>query len=166
MLDFSVTFVITIVNIAILFFILRAILFKPVTKFMDERSKRVQDSIEQSEKDKANARALLAEYEAQLKTAGTEAENIIRKAREDAKAEAEKIISEGKISAGTALEKAQKQIESEHQAAILKFRQEAASLVVEATGRLLGREIRSEDSKQYAEKLISDASIEASGSKT
>jgi F-type H+-transporting ATPase subunit b len=158
MLDFSVTFVITIVNIAILFFILRAILFKPVTKFMAERAKRIQDSIEQSEKDKNQAKALFAQYEAQLKTAETEAEAIINSAREHAREEAEKIIAEGRISAEAAMASARKQLETEHEAALTLFREQAAALVVAASGRRGGREMQSGDNRQNADILLAELS--------
>ncbi|MCL2472150.1 MAG: ATP synthase F0 subunit B [Treponema sp.] len=162
MLNFSVTFLITIINITILFFILRAVLFKPVTKFMADRSKRIQDSIEQSEKDKNQAKALLAQYEAQLKTAETEAEAIIRAARENAEAEAEKIIAESRVSAEAAMVNARKQLETEQRAALAIFRKEAATLVVAAAGRLVEREIKAEDSQHYADMLLGE--IEPSGS--
>ena len=158
MLDFSVTFVITIINIAILFFILRAILFKPVTKFMADRARRVQESIEQSEKDKNQAKALLAQYEAQLKTAETEADAIIQTAKEHAKVEAEKIIFESRISAEVVLANARKQLEKERQAAIAAFRQDAAALVIATSGRLVGREMKNEDNRQYVEMLLEEAS--------
>jgi F-type H+-transporting ATPase subunit b len=156
MLDFSVTFVITIINITILFFVLKAILWKPVTKFMAERAERIRDSIAQSESNKAKAKALLAQYEAQIKTAETEAETIISKARERAEAEAEKIIAESRASADETLENAKKQLEVERKAALAVFRQEAAALVVTAAGRLVGREIKSEDNRQYAAMLLNE----------
>jgi F-type H+-transporting ATPase subunit b len=158
MLDFSVTFFITIINIAFLYFILRKILFKPVTKFMADRAKRIQDSIEQSENDKTHAKALLAKYDAQLNTAHTEADSIIRKAREMAQVEAEKIITESRISAEKELEKMRRQLEMEHHAAIENFRLEAAALVVAVTGRLLEREIKTEDNRQYVEMLLDEMS--------
>ena len=157
MLDFSVTFVITLINITVLFFILRAILFKPVTKFINARTKRVEDSIAQSESDKAKAKALLVQYEAQIKAAGTEAEVIISKAKANAMKEAEKIIAESRASAEAMLADAKKELEMERKAALASFRQEAASLVITATGRLLAREIKSEDSKSYAEMLLEEA---------
>jgi len=160
MLNFSVTFVITIINIVVLFLILRAVLFKPVTKFMAEREKRVQDSIEQSEKDKNQAKALLAQYEAQLKTAETEAEAILKAARENARQEADKIIADGRVSMEETLANTRRQLEMEHQSAMANFRKEAAALVVAATGRLLDREIKSEDSKSYADKLLGEISHE------
>ena len=161
MLDFSVTFIITIINIAILFFILKAVLFKPVTKFMADRSKRIQDSIEQSEKDKNQAKALLAQYEAQLRTADAEAEAIIRAARENAQAEAEKIVAEGRVSAAAAMENARKLLETERQASFAAFRKDAASLVIAATKRLVGRELQSGDNRQYADMIL--AEVESTG---
>jgi F-type H+-transporting ATPase subunit b len=158
MLDFSVTFFITIINITILFFLLRVILLKPVTKFMAERAGRIKDSIAQSEKDKTRAKALLAQYEAQLKTAEAEAQTIISKAKEQAEAEAEKIIAESRASVDESLANAKKQLEAERKAALAVFRKEAAALVVTATGRLVGREIKSEDNKQYAAMLLNEAS--------
>ena len=159
MLDFSVTFVITIINIVILCIILRVILFKPVTKFMADRAKRVQDSIEQSERDKTRANALLAQYTAQLKAAETEAEAIIRTTREHAEAEAERIIAESRVAAEQTLANAKKQLEAEHRAALAVFRQEAAALVIAATGRLVEREIKSEDNSQYAAMLLNETSL-------
>ena len=156
MLDFSVTFAITIINIAILCIILRVILFKPVTKFMADRARKVEESIEQAEKDKTQARAMLAQYEAQLKTAETEADAIIHTAKEHARDEAEKIIYESRISAEVVLANARKQLEKERLAALETFRQEAAALVVAASGRLVGREMKNDDCKQYAGMLLEE----------
>jgi len=158
MLDFSVTFFITIINITILFFILKAILWKPVTKFMAIRAERIKESIMQAEKDKLNAKALLSQYEAQLKTAETEAGAIIGRAKEQAKIEADKIIAEGRASADEVMANAKKQLEVERKAALAIFKQEAVALVVTATGNLVGREIKSEDNKQYAAILLNEAS--------
>jgi len=158
MLDFSVTFLITIVNIAILFFILRAILFKPVTKFMAERAKRIQDSIDQSEKDKNRARDLLAQYQAQLKTAEADAEAILQSARENAHLEAEKIIGESRVSAETVMVNARKQLETERRAAFAAFRNEAAALVIAAAGRLVERDVEPADDRRYADMLINEIS--------
>jgi F-type H+-transporting ATPase subunit b len=158
MLDFSVTFFITIFNITVLFFILRAILWKPVTKFMAERTERIQSSIEQSERDKAAAKDLLAQYEAKIETAEAEARAIITKARENAETEAERIIADSRVAADETLANAKKQFEAEHNAALAVFRREAVALVVAASGRIVGREIKSEDNEQYAAMLLSEAS--------
>ena len=156
MFDFSVTFIITIINIAVLFFILRAILFKPVTKFMAQRARRVQDSIELAEKDKVDARKLLAQYEARLKNADAEVQNILRAARESAEQEARRIVYEGKETAANIIDNTRRQMESERLAAYAKFRTEAAIIVMAAVSRLAGREINSDDNRRYATMLLDE----------
>jgi F-type H+-transporting ATPase subunit b len=160
MISFSLsTFLVTIVNIGVLFFVLRAVLFKPVTKFMEDRSAKIRDAIDQAEKDKNQAKAMLAQYETQLRAAGDEAAAIVRQAREGAQAEADRIIAEGKVSAETILANARRQIETEQRAAVAEFRREAAVLVTAASARLVGRELNAEDNRQYADMLISEIEI-------
>jgi F-type H+-transporting ATPase subunit b len=151
-----VTFLFTLINVGILFVILRAILFKPVTKFMEERSKKIQDAIDQAEKDKGQAKRLLLQYENRLKSAEEEAEEIIRAARESARTQAEAIIAEGKAAAGALLVNARGQIEAEQSAALARFRSEAAALVVSAAARLLRRELNQEDQRRHAGLLLQE----------
>ena len=156
MLDFSVTLIITIINIAVLTFILRAILFKPVTKFMADRAKRVQDSIEQSEKDKIQAKKMLEGYESKLKNAEAEAEHILKNAREEAEIEAADIVARGKAEAERFIAASRSQIEAERQAALARFKVEAAALVVAASGRLVQREFNTDDQRRYAAMLLEE----------
>jgi F-type H+-transporting ATPase subunit b len=150
------TFLITIVNIGILFFVLRAILFKPVTKFMEARAKKIQDDIEQAEKDKAQAKLLYQQYEDSLKHAEEEAEVILRSARETAQEQANRIIAEGKAEVENLLAAARKRMEAERNAAMALFKAEAAALVIGASSRLLQREITQDDARQYAARLLQE----------
>ncbi len=159
-----VTFVLTIVNVGVLCLLLRAILFKPVTKFMEKRAKKIQDTIDQAEKDKSEAQQLLDEYKNQLKNAEVEAEGIIKAARENAEREAAHIISEGKDAAETALANARKQIETEREAALAKFRAaDAVMLVLAASARLIGREIQQDDSRHFVNMLLDELSRARAG---
>jgi F-type H+-transporting ATPase subunit b len=156
MLDFSVTFGITIINIIILTLILRKVLFKPVTKIMADRAQRVQDSIDQAEKDKADSRGLLEQYQNKLKNADAEAEKIVKTARESAEQEARQIVTSGKAEAQALTEAARRQIESERQAAFARFKLEAAALVMAATAKLVQREISGDDKNRYVTMLLDE----------
>jgi F-type H+-transporting ATPase subunit b len=151
-----VTFLITIANIVILYFVLRAILFKPVTKFMAERTKKIRDSIDQVEKDKNQAKRLLEQYEGRLKKAEAEADEIIKAARDTAALEAEKIINEGKNEAEIMLANARRQMEAEQKAAVAKFRAEAAVLVMAASSRLVRRNLQNDDNLRYANMALDE----------
>jgi F-type H+-transporting ATPase subunit b len=152
------TFLVTLVNIAILFVILRALLFKPVTKFMADRSRKIEESIAGAESEKAQARQLLEQYQTQLKNADEEAEAIIKSARENAEREAGRIVAEGKDRAEHLISAARIRIDSEQQAALALFKTEAAALVVAAAGRLLMRDLTQEDDRRLAVSLIKELS--------
>ncbi|MDR0411873.1 MAG: F0F1 ATP synthase subunit B [Treponema sp.] len=156
MLDFTITFAITIVNLVILFFILRAILFKPVTKFMDERSAKIRNDIDSAEKDRAAAKVLLEQYADKLKTAREDAVAIVRQAQEQADVMAAIRLEETRREAETLIANARRQIESERKAATLLFKAEAAHLVIAASSRLLQREVNAEDSLRLAGRIVEE----------
>lgn len=156
MLDFTVTFGITVINLIILFFILKAILFKPVTKFMEARAAKVQNDIDSAAKDKAQAKQLLAQYEKKIKAAQAEADAIISEARKQAVVQADKIVAEGKNKVEAIIANANRQIEAEHKAALILFRTEAARLVIAASSRLVQRELEQEDSVRFANLLVQE----------
>jgi F-type H+-transporting ATPase subunit b len=160
MLDFSVTFIITIINITLLFFILRKILFKPVTKFMAERARRIQDTIEQAQRDKDEAMKMLDEYKSKLKNAEAEAKEIIKTANENAEWQSQLIIAEGRQEAQDTVKTALKQIEMERQAALAKFKLEAAALVIAVSAKLASKDFSGEDSRRYANMLLDELSAQ------
>ncbi|MDR1956227.1 MAG: ATP synthase F0 subunit B [Treponema sp.] len=161
MIDPSIsTFLITLLNIGILFFVLRAVLFKPVTRFMEARSKKIQDAFDQAEATKAAAQALLGQYEARLQHVQEEAADIRQAAQETARKQAEQILAEGTERAAQALDQGRKQLEAERQAALAVFRAEAAALVLSAASRILQRELSGEDTRRFAGLLLQELGTE------
>ena len=156
MLDFSVTFIITIINIAILFFILKAILFKPVTKLMEDRAQKVRNALDDAAKDRADAQKLLEQYRASIQNAKNEADAIISAARKTAAAEADRIIANGLTSAENMTAAARKKTEEERQAMAARFRLEAAALVMAASARLVQRELSGDDNRRFANMLLDE----------
>jgi F-type H+-transporting ATPase subunit b len=150
------TFLVTIINIAALFFILRAILFKPVTQFMADRTKKVEDTLAQAEKEKNQAKQLLAAYEDRLRQAEGEAEAIIQNARENSRQEADRIMAEGKAASEAMIASARTQIQAEQQAALALFKAEAAALVIAASSRLLRRDLDQEDNRRLASSFLAE----------
>jgi len=160
MLDFSITFIITIINITILFFVLKAVLFKPVTKFMADRAKRVQETIEQAQKDEEAAKKLLAEYEDKLKKAESEVHEILKIAHEDAERQSQTIIADGQRSVQDMTAAALKQIEMEHQAALAKFKLEAAALIIAVCAKLAAKDFSGDDNRRYVNMLLDELSAQ------
>jgi F-type H+-transporting ATPase subunit b len=125
---------------------------------MADRSRKIEESIAGAESEKAQARQLLEQYQAQLKNADEEAEAIIKTARENAGREAERIVAEGKARAEAMISTARIRIDSEQQAARALFKAEAAALVIAAAGRLLARDLGREDDRRLAVSLLKELS--------
>ncbi|MDR2470654.1 MAG: F0F1 ATP synthase subunit B, partial [Treponema sp.] len=157
MIDPSITtFLVTLFNIAVLFLVFRALLFKPVSKFMNDRTAKIEGDIARADRDKKDARQLLEQYEKRLAAAETEAEGIIRAAREQAQAEADRIAAEGRAAAERFAAAARSRLETERLAALSVFRAEAAALVVAAAGRLLKRELAGAEQLRYAAGVLEE----------
>ena len=67
MLDFQVsTIVFTVINLLVLYFILRKLLFGRVNAVLEQRAARVKETIDSAEASKCQAEELRAEYEDKL----------------------------------------------------------------------------------------------------
>jgi F-type H+-transporting ATPase subunit b len=152
------TFLVTLINVGLLFVILRALLFKPVTKFMAERSGKIEESLAKAERETAEARRLLEQYRDRLEKAGEEAAAIVKSARENANLEADRIIAGGKAQAEAMIAAARERIAAEGRAAQTLFKAEAAALVVAAASRLLMRDLDQEDNRRLAAALLREIS--------
>ncbi|MDR2494443.1 MAG: ATP synthase F0 subunit B [Spirochaetaceae bacterium] len=157
MIDISIsTFFITLINIGILFLVLRKVLFKRVTCFMEERADAVRRTLEEAERSKAEAADLLREYREHLKNREEAGAKIMQAATEKANAEAERIVAAALRDAEALKANARARIEAEQQAALAKFRSEAAALVVAAASRILQRELTQEDNRRFAGILLQE----------
>jgi F-type H+-transporting ATPase subunit b len=139
------------------------VLFKPVTKFMAARAKKVKDAIDKAEEDEARAQRLLGQYNGKLKNADADAQEIIRIARADAEAESRRIIADGRTKVEAMIASAHVQIEAERQTALARFKLEAAALVMAASARLVQREISGEDKLRYANMLLDELATHKEG---
>ena len=132
MLKLDWTIIWAIVNILILFVLLRIFLFKPLHKFMDERTASVQNDLDSAKKSMEEAETLRQQYEDTLSNAKTEANEIIAKAREEAVTEKERIIKQSQEEANQIISDAGKTIENERKRVMQQAQSLIADLAIEA----------------------------------
>src|SRR5574342_878150 len=73
-----------VISFAILFFVLYKFAFPGILSVLEEREKKIKDSLDQAERHRSDAERKLKEYEAKLSAAGKEAEGILAAAKERA----------------------------------------------------------------------------------
>lgn len=160
MLDIDIwNFIWALVNIAILFIVLRLFLFKPINKVMDERTKSVQDDIAAAEKARKEAEDLRAEYKQTLADTKAEAQNILVKAREDASVAKQEMISESEEQARHIIETANKTIDNERKRAMQEARSQVADLAIAAASKIIGENVDDEKNRKLVDKFLAEEGV-------
>ena len=92
MLNLDWNIVWTIVNILVLFLLLKHFLFKPITEMMESRTAEIENNLKDAEDQKQKASELTAQYEEKLQGAHAEAAQIVSEARQRGQREYDAIL--------------------------------------------------------------------------
>jgi len=143
-----------VINFGVLLYLLKRLLFKPALEFLDRRREQIAARIGAARHSESQAHLLVAERESELQQARARAEDIlaaaqreseavIAKAREAAKSEASKILSDGKH-----------RLEQERDRMIRDLREAYADIAILGAERVLDREIRIDDHRRLLDQLL------------
>ncbi len=148
------TMIFTWANLIILVFVMKKLLFKPVTNMLKQREDEVNSMYEKAEEAQKNAEALEKEYAESLSGAKEEAARIVKDATKDATLKSEQIVSEAQAQATAAILKAEKEIEREKQLAIDEIKNDIASIAVDVAGKIIEKDINANDHERLVEEFI------------
>ncbi|HWQ58441.1 MAG TPA: F0F1 ATP synthase subunit B [Clostridia bacterium] len=143
-----IDFIIHILNIVLLFLMLRAFLYKPVSEFMAKREEKFARERAELDSGRTEADALKAQYESSLSDAKREAESLAEERLRAAERDAEEIRQKARQDAQRALADAKAQAEAERGEMLGELKNQTASLAVELAGRILAREISAADNQK------------------
>lgn len=148
------TIIFTWINLIILMFIMKKLLFKPITKMLEQRENEVGSMYEKAETAQKNAEKLESEYTEKISFAKDEAARIVKDASLLAQEKSEEIISEAQKKASDTLIKAQKEIEREKASAITEVRKDIASIAVSVAQKVIEKDINENDYERLVEEFI------------
>ena len=95
-LEFNATILAQIVDFIILVIFLRLVAYKPVVKMLTDRSDHIANSIAAAEQERQEAEQLKAGYEAEMRRAREQTQEIIQKATKAGEDQASEIIGNAK----------------------------------------------------------------------
>lgn len=159
MLDFSVTFLITIVNVTFLYLVLRKVLFGRVTQFMEERSNKIQRDIDLAKMQNERAQALEAEYAEKLKASREDGQRIMQIAREKAEQERAAIIAEAKAEAAKIIKETRDELEAERRDVGRKLLKDTADLTILAATAVLEENMDADKNRKLVEKFLDKVGV-------
>jgi F-type H+-transporting ATPase subunit b len=146
----------TILIFAILVALLRWKAWKPIVGALEERTKRINESLEKAaaaERAAVNARA---EYEAMIAKASKEAQELIARGRKAAEATRDDIVAKAQIDADQLLQRTKREIDLARQKALDEIKQTAAELSVNIAGRIIGRALAAKDHQDLIRQTLSE----------
>ena len=145
------------INVVVLFGLLYLVAYKPIMKMLDERSRKIKESMEQTEYIKQQAER--AEVEAKKRIAaaakeGQEAvaravrtgEEVKREAQQKARQEAEALIG-----------RARTEIQRERDEAIDDLRKEFADITIMAAGKVIDRTLDKKAHREIIKKVLDES---------
>lgn len=149
--EIATDLLLNIINIIILFVIVKTIVYKPVKKFLDERTARVKGAMDEAEKLSGEANEVLKQKDKILSSAKLEGDKLKKEALKEAGKNAENIINDAKETANKLKSDAEKEIKAEKENMLLSSKNEIADVAVSIAERILDREINEEDNKKIVD---------------
>ena len=144
----------SLVNLLILFLILKKFLFKPVMKIMNERQNQVTAIYADAENDRQAAADMKQEYEMRMATAREEADGLVRNAVQTAQRKSDSIIAEANSQAAHLKQKAQNEIQMEKKQMLSDVKAEISDLAVSIASRIMEREVNAQDHADFVDQFI------------
>ena len=143
-----------IISFGVLLLILAKYAFPPILQTLDDRERKIRESIESAERRSAEAERRMAEYEAKMKASQKEAEEMI--AQTKVRAQQMKEENERQLSADAERIKAAaaREIEQERRKALDDVRRYAGDLALQVAGKVLERSLTDADHKRLADESL------------
>jgi F-type H+-transporting ATPase subunit b len=146
-----------IINFVILLGLLYLVAYKPILRMFDERSRRIKESMEQTESIREQAARADEDVKKRMEEAGKEGQEVISRAMRTGEEARQKIQQEARQEAEAILERARLEIQRERDEAVDELRQEFADLTIEAAGKVIEKSLDKEAHRQLIDKVLEES---------
>jgi F-type H+-transporting ATPase subunit b len=140
----------------LLFLVLRKFAWKPLLAAVEEREKRISDSLKKAEEVQMAAAEIAARQESALAEANAKAKALLDEARAQSEDYRKRELDRAKTDADAFLDRAKKEIALEENRARDALRREVVEMTLEVSSKVLERTVGAEDDRRLAERLLAE----------
>lgn len=126
-----------IINFLILFFLFSKFLYKPIVKLLEERKKKIAQTLEDSARLREELIKVEEEKKKVLSDVRKQGEAILLKQKELAEVKRKEMLEKADSEAKRVVQEAKEQIKQEEREMIKRLRRETGNLVVQTTKKIL-----------------------------
>ena len=145
---------ISLLNLLLIFLILKKVLFKRVQAVMAERKNQVDKLYSDANDSRDSANELKQEYEHRLASARQEADSLIKSATQTAQRKSDQIVQEANSQASHVKQKAEEEIAQQKKQMLQDIRSEISGLAVDIASKVVEREINQKDYDGFVDEFI------------
>ncbi len=157
MLTLNLNILWTVVNILVLFVLLRKFLYRPVMNVIEQRQKQIDDAIADAEGKKNDAQAVLAQAQDKLQNVDTEAAQRREAYEKQAEKEKEQLLQDAQRQADAIVAEGTAAPEAEHPRRLRDANAETSALAREMCETLLARNLTQQDDARLLDDLLQKA---------
>ena len=142
------------VSFGILLWVLYKFAFPQILEVLEARERKIKDSLEQAEHNRAESERVLKEYEAKIQAATHEANTILNQAKERAQRTLEENEQRLKTDAERIKAEATREIDQERRRAIQDIRTHTTDLALLVAEKVIGRSLNEADHRRLADEAL------------
>jgi F-type H+-transporting ATPase subunit b len=143
-----------VINFGVLFLVLWLVGYKPIMRMLDERTRKIKESIDQTEQIKAQAAHAEEEVKKQIEAGRKEGQEIIARALRTGEELRQKAQQEAKREGEALIIGARVEIQRERDEAISEIRGEFADLIITAAEKVIDRSLDKQAHRDIIDKVL------------
>ncbi len=160
MLKLDINLVFTVINVLLLFVVVRVFLLKPIRKIIAARQEEADAALAQANEEKEEAHRQQAQVEEQMKGIEAERLKLLAETRAKAGQEYDRVLSDAKKEAGEIITHARKNAEEERERILVAAKEDVAELVAAATTKLVTGSDSPENDRELYDTFLKKAAKE------
>ena len=150
------TIIFTLMNLLILFLLVRHFLFGRVNKMLESRQAEVQKTYDDANQANEKAKQLEEEYSVKLSAAKEESAEIIKNATLKAQSRSDEIVSAAKQEANSIFDRTNLEIEREKKRAVNDIKDTISEIAFMVAEKVVEKEIDKKDNERLIEDFINN----------
>jgi len=146
-----------VINVAILFGLLYLVAYKPIMRMLDERSRKIKESMEQTEYIREQAERAEEEATKRIEAAAKEGQEAIGRAVRTGEEIRQGAKQQAKQEAEVLIGRARTEIRRERDEAIDELRKEFADITIMAAGKVIDRTLDKKAHRDIIDKVLRES---------
>ena len=142
------------ITFGIVLIILSKLALKPILTAIDNREQAIRGDIEEAQKQRDEAAAMLDKHKQLMDSAETEAQNLFKESRLQADKAREEMIVKAREESARLVEKAKEEIEQQKESALVSLKAEVADLAIGAAEKIILHDLDENKHKVVVDEYI------------